>query len=71
VTNPDNNFLTRPKFDGVDLATVDDPVKAHAHGIADLPVAPSGTSSTTQLVRADDSRLGGKLKVATLLKWGI
>ena len=30
---------------------------AHSHAIADLPVAASGTSSTTQLVRADDSRL--------------
>lgn len=31
--------------------------KAHSHAIANLPVATSGTSSTTQLVRADDSRL--------------
>lgn len=30
---------------------------SHSHGIADLPVATSGTSSATQLVRADDSRL--------------
>lgn len=30
---------------------------AHSHAIGDLPVAASGTSSTTQLVRADDSRL--------------
>ena len=30
---------------------------AHAHAIADLPVASSGTSNTTQVVRADDSRL--------------
>jgi hypothetical protein len=30
---------------------------SHAHAIGDLPVATSGTSNTTQLVRADDSRL--------------
>lgn len=30
---------------------------AHTHAIADLPVAASGTSSTTQVVRADDTRL--------------
>lgn len=30
---------------------------AHSHAIGDLPVAPSGTSNTTQVVRADDSRL--------------
>lgn len=30
---------------------------AHSHGIGDLPVAPSGTSNATQLVRADDARL--------------
>jgi microcystin-dependent protein len=30
---------------------------AHNHLIADLPVATSGTSNTTQLVRADDARL--------------
>ncbi len=30
---------------------------AHSHVIADLPVATSGTSSSTQVVRADDSRL--------------
>jgi len=30
---------------------------SHTHAIGDLPVATSGTSSTTQLVRADDSRL--------------
>lgn len=30
---------------------------SHSHAIGDLPVATSGTSSTTQLVRADDSRL--------------
>lgn len=30
---------------------------AHTHTIADLPVATSGASSSTQLVRADDSRL--------------
>lgn len=30
---------------------------AHSHLIADLPVASSGTSSSTLLVRADDSRL--------------
>ena len=29
----------------------------HVHTITDLPVAPSGTSNTTQVVRADDSRL--------------
>ena len=29
----------------------------HSHVIGDLPVAPSGTSNTTQVVRADDSRL--------------
>lgn len=29
----------------------------HSHAIADLPVAASGTSSSTQLVRADDARL--------------
>lgn len=29
----------------------------HSHLIGDLPVAPSGTSNTTQVVRADDSRL--------------
>jgi hypothetical protein len=33
------------------------PPIAHAHTIADLPVATSGTSSTTQVVRADDLRL--------------
>jgi hypothetical protein len=30
---------------------------SHSHLIGDLPVAASGTSSTTQVVRADDSRL--------------
>lgn len=30
---------------------------AHTHPIADLPVATSGTSNTTQVVRADDARL--------------
>lgn len=30
---------------------------AHSHLIADIPVASSGTSNTTQVVRADDSRL--------------
>lgn len=30
---------------------------SHTHAIADLPVATSGTSNSTQLVRADDSRL--------------
>lgn len=30
---------------------------SHTHAIGDLPVATSGTSSSTQLVRADDSRL--------------
>jgi hypothetical protein len=30
---------------------------AHTHTIADLPVATNGTSSSTQVVRADDSRL--------------
>lgn len=30
---------------------------AHAHAIGDLPVATSGTSSTTEVPRADDSRL--------------
>lgn len=30
---------------------------SHTHAISDLPVATSGTSSSTQLVRADDSRL--------------
>ena len=30
---------------------------SHSHLIADLPVASSGTSNTTQVVRADDSRL--------------
>ena len=29
----------------------------HSHTIADLPVATSGTNSSTQLVRADDARL--------------
>jgi hypothetical protein len=30
---------------------------SHSHAIGDLPVASSGTSSSTQVVRADDSRL--------------
>lgn len=30
---------------------------SHTHAIGDLPVASSGTSNSTQLVRADDSRL--------------
>jgi len=30
---------------------------AHSHGVADLPVAASGVSSSTALVRADDTRL--------------
>lgn len=30
---------------------------SHSHGISDLPVASSGSSSSTQVVRADDSRL--------------
>jgi hypothetical protein len=30
---------------------------AHSHLIADIPVATSGTSNTTQVVRADDTRL--------------
>jgi hypothetical protein len=33
------------------------PPDAHGHAIGDLPVAASGTSSATQVVRADDSRL--------------
>lgn len=32
---------------------------SHGHAIADLPVASSGISSATQVVRADDSRLSG------------
>lgn len=33
------------------------PPSSHSHNIADIPVAASGVSSTTQVVRADDSRL--------------
>lgn len=43
--------------DPITPANIGAAAASHSHGIADLPVATSGTSSATQLVRADDTRL--------------
>lgn len=53
VGTGDSNVIT-----GLDARLTDKRAPtSHSHSIGDLPVAPSGTSNTTQLVRADDSRL--------------
>lgn len=46
--------------------------KAHTHVIGDLPVAASGVSDATKLVRSDDSRLsGGSVSDATTTTKGV
>jgi len=51
-------FATRwPTWDEVTTKPTTFTPSAHSHAIADLPVAASGTSNTTQVVRADDARL--------------
>ncbi len=50
----DARYYTKGATDGLLAGKAN---TSHTHAIGDLPVASSGTSNTTQVVRADDSRL--------------
>lgn len=49
--------IATSKIAGLDASLAGKALASHSHLIADLPVASSGTSNTTQVVRADDLRL--------------
>jgi hypothetical protein len=58
LANVDNTSdLAKPISTATQTALNGKAASSHTHAIGDLPVATSGTSNTTQLVRADDSRL--------------
>lgn len=52
-----NVTLATSDVSGLDTALAGKAASSHSHAIGDLPVAASGASNTTQLVRADDARL--------------